>query len=451
MKRAIGFILVILTICSRPCGAQLLNAPWVKESQERIEEIRKVPVRIIVLDEAGDPVPRATVRIDMLRHAFPFGLHVSKAVLQCWPSKDAITEAPLWRCFNSISLDRLTDWLSVQPEKDKWDFSAVEPWLQLAKERSLIVRWGGVVPSDAGRMPRWAAGLKGGELAGALEGHVRRVLNDYGQSVVQFDLISQTIDHRYIEEELGLGMVRRLHRLAETEVPGLPARSPLGRAALQLDDAFGSDRLQKAMRRVTAMREGFVDIDALAIEVRLSGSIVEAPVTRSLMFLGDPGLPVMITRLEVAGSSDTGAAINLETALRVMFSQPGVKGIWLAGLHAEDFQDTTAALLDKDGKLTASGELFDQLVHKLWWSNVSETTDDIGNVRARVFAGVHRIIATLPDGRQTMTDVNLNDAAAGERIIVLQPRGGKKDAPAAKVRTIFDGPGERPTVDAGRD
>lgn len=418
---------VLLTAGAR---AQILKAPWVDESQKSIEEIRKVDLRIIVIDKDGNPVPQCPVHIEQTRHAFVLGLRLPKAPPQSAPSKDVIGDAPLWRIFNAASLDAATAWPVTQPSADKWDFSAAEKLLEFTDERGWSSRWGSVVSSDPGRMPAWAAGLSGDELRRAVEAHAKKVFEKYSRRFEQFDVVTNLLDHRHLERELGFAGIRRLYTIAENQGPGLAKSSPIGRSSLAFTDAFAPARLQHVMQHVTAMREGFVPVDALAIEVRLNGSLVEAPITRSLKTMGDPGLPVIVTNLEIAGSSESGATINVETAMRAMFANPALHGIFWAGLRADELHDEEAALVDEDGP-TEAGELLDRVWRQLWWTDVTAATDDLGNVRQRVFAGHYKLTAVLPDG--TIADAEVFLPANNPRLVLLQP---VKPAPVPVVKKV---------------
>ena len=406
-------------LITTPVRAQVLQAKWVEESQQRIEEIRKADIRIIVIDKAGNPVARCPVHIEQKRHAFLFGLRLPKALPDNAPKMEAMGTTPLWRVFNAVSLDNVTQWPATQPAADKWDFENVEKHLAWATDRHLLARWGSVISSDPGRMPDWAAGLRGDDLRQAIEAHTEKVITKFGRQVEQFDVVTQLIDHKHLEKELGFAAIRRLYTLAESQRPAGAAPSTLGRSTVAFEDGFAPDRLRKALTQATAMREGFVPIDSLAIEVRLNGSLVEAPITRNLSFMGDPGLPVLVTNLEVAGSSSSATAVNLETALRAMFAHASVKGIFFAGLRGEELHSEDAALINEEGGLTEAGELLDRMVRELWWSDLTASTDDLGNVKQRVFAGQYQLTATLPDG--TIADAQVMLSAGEQRLILLQP------------------------------
>ncbi len=414
---------ILLSVAATSSHAQILQARWVEESEARIEKIRKADLRIIIIDQAGNPVARGPVRIEQLQHAFRWGVRLPRELPDDLPTKERMAEAPLWRSFNAVSLDAHTQWPVTQPRPGEWDFAVVEKLFAFAKERNLSARWGGVISTDPGRMPDWAAGLTGDDLRAALDAHAKEVVRRFGRQVEQLDVVTQLIDHDHIEKELGFAAIRRLYQISDYErtgsTPRADATPTFARSMLAFDDAFAPARLQKALRQVTAFREGFVPFDAMAIEVRFAGGLVEAPITRNLQWLGDPGLPVTVASLEVSGDSPAEASINLETALRAMFSQPCVEGIYFAGLRSGDLQHEEAALIDEDGSLTPSGELIDRMVRRHWWTDITADSDDLGNVRRRIFAGAYRISVKLPDGGEA--DVQLRISAGQSKLVLLQP------------------------------
>src|SRR5688572_23119345 len=53
------------------------EAPWRVAAAQRIERYRKGTLRVVVTDRRGKPIPGATVRVSMRRHAFGFGSAVA--------------------------------------------------------------------------------------------------------------------------------------------------------------------------------------------------------------------------------------------------------------------------------------------------------------------------------------------------------------------------------------
>ncbi|MCG8400030.1 MAG: hypothetical protein MJA84_00370, partial [Firmicutes bacterium] len=138
---------------------------------------------------------------------------------------------------------------------------------------------------------------------------------------------------------------------------------------------------------------------------QFSGTVLQKPLQRDLDRLKAAQLRVLVTGLEIAGTNDATAAINLETVVVTLFSHPAVDGILLGGLTAEQTLDPTAAMLKPDGSLTEVGRRFDAMFGNHWRSNLTQRTDELGNVQARVFPGRYRVETTLADGTQLQGNV----------------------------------------------
>lgn len=417
---AIAFINSITT----NAHAQILRGDWVDAADKSIEKSRKVALRVLVLDKAGKPTPGVEVRLEQLRHAFAWGVPASAlpelkvdapprspdvmlASVQSWPAP-----APVWRCFSAVSLESLTTpYRAGKPTADA--DAALRSRVDSCNDRLIPTRWGGVLSADAGRLPGELATSKGEPLARLLSASIDRSLRA-GRGVRDFDLYTHSVDHDFIESKLGSGAVRKLYEQAKLA-------SPNSTLTLRFEDCLQGERLQTMIRRMIDMREAMVPVDALAIDARFSGNVLQAPLSKSLDWIGGLKMPVSLVQFEVGGPSPAQAAINLEMVLRLAYAEPCVQGIWFAGVKGDQLTDATAALLEADGSPTPAGDVFDRLVHGLWWSDVRANTDSLGYARGRVFAGHYRVSATLSDGSVAESLVSLPLGAQGEKDVVIQP------------------------------
>jgi Glycosyl hydrolase family 10 len=412
-----GFKLALalgLVAAAAPAGrGQVVGGAWVKEADQRVNSLRKASLRVLVLDAAGQPAPAAKVHVAMRRHVFPFGVRLDPLWFAPGETRDRFDDAPVWRAFSAVSLDAATGWPTLQPAMGRWEFRRTEQMLDWAQERGMAVRWGAVLSADAGRAAPWAAGLDGTALRVAVEQHLHEVLTRFGRRVGQFDLLANSLDHRWLSERLGGAIERRLFQLAG-------AVAPHANVGVQFDDTLTGERLQRMVRRVTELKEAFVPIDYVSIQARLNGTVTQSALARSLGWVGDLNVPIVVTGLEVGGPSPAAAAINIETVLRVLFADEHVRGVWLAGVAAERLSDPSAALVAKDGQPTPAGAIFDKMVRRVWWTDETATADRLGNVRLRVFAGLYEVSATLADGSMASTQVFLPPGSE-EKLVVIQP------------------------------
>jgi endo-1,4-beta-xylanase len=396
------------------CGAQLIEGAWVDATEQAIDELRKSNLHVLVLDRQGRPVPAATVSIRLLRHDFPFGvtLDADEFANGGVPPLQWATR-PVYRCFNSVSLQGAASWEMVQPTPQDRNFQMIDRMLDWSDHAGLSVRWGRVISADIGRLPPWVAPLRGEDLADAVEVYMRGVLSRYGRRVEQFDLYCDLTNHDHLEAQLGVVMVRRLYEMAQ-------AGAPRARLAIRFDDSLYGERSRNMIIRVTHMRESFVPIDVLALDVRLSGKVIHGNLWQALRFIAGLNLPIVICGLEISGPTTQDAAANLEVAMRTFFAHPSIEGVWFGGIRHGRVADPVAAMLDEEGRPTASGLRLEGLVRHIWWNEETIQTDELGNARKRVFAGLHDVVAVLPDGSAARTSVYLKPREQRQRV-VLQP------------------------------
>ena len=410
MRRFPWLSLLVLLCTSAGAMGQIVQGRWVDESQQRIEATRKTELRVIVLGADGKPAGNTQVKVQQVRHDFPMGFTLGQAR---WPRLyDA--DAPVWRCFNAVSLDLLTDWPTMAPTADQQaDLQPLHAVIHAAHQRGMAVRWGGVISADVGRLPDWVAPLQGERLQAALEQRIGRVLGEFGWAAQQFDLYTQTATHRMVEDRLGTPALRKLFERAK-------ATAPQASVGVCYSGILAGQRLPDMVQSVTALKQAFFPFDQVVLEEKITGIIVQAPLARALDWIAGQQLDVVITGLEVGGGSPAAAAVNFEIVLRTLFAEPAIKGIWVGSMQPDREAVPHASLLDAEGQPTAVGEVLDHLFHKQWWTDLTLQTDEIGNARARVFTGVHRISALLEDGTTLETTVYL-PRQVEPRIVLLQP------------------------------
>ena len=400
---------VVLLAVTASVHAQT-DGGWRQQAEERIAAHRMAPVRVIVLNGNGQPAAGAAVRIEQLRHDFALGFVVEE------PWEEIPWDESPWRCFNAVALDRVAAWPVVQSERE-WELDRVESLVRLAHERGMAIRWGGIISADAGRIPAWAADLNGPSLNDAVEAHLNAVLNRFGGRIDEFDVYA----HAGSRQLLSPPMVRQLHERAG-------ALAPHSRMCLRFEDALSEHQAQDMIARITDARQAMIPFDAVSVEQRVGGVLLQAPLARALRAMQGLGVDVVVGAVELGGASEAAAASNLETFFRTAFAEPSVTGIYLAGMTAESAVNPHAVLINEFGVLTDVGERLDTLFREVWWTDVQERTDELGNVRTRVFAGAHRVTATLVDGTkiETLAYVHPPSPDRDTRIILLEPVAGAR-------------------------
>ncbi|MEM1446390.1 MAG: hypothetical protein AAGF84_10065 [Planctomycetota bacterium] len=386
---------------------QTVAAPWVEVAEAQIEQHRKTDLRVIVLDDDGRggqvPAVNAEVRIEQLRHDFPVGVVMDAPSVRGFDPSESF-----FRAINAVSLRRLTAWPMVQPGgPDEFALEDVETAVTWAEVFGLDVHWGGMIAADPAFQPQWAAALDHDERLRLASQYVDVVGWTFAGRLRSASLYTHHVDQPWLDEP----GVRWLFNHAQTADAGFELR-------LGYEQALDDPRARDMMLDADDKAMGFVRSDGVAVTHAFGGRFVQSRLRRYVTRMATLGQSVLIDGLEVGGGLL--APSQLEAALITLFAEPSVSGIYLDGLTTASTRDASAALLDADGEPTGNAMVVDRLFRERWWTDTTSATDELGNVRTRVFAGHYRVTATLPDGRRFSSEV-LVPKADGERVVVLEP------------------------------
>jgi hypothetical protein len=196
--------------------------------------------------------------------------------------------------------------------------------------------------------------------------------------------------------------------------------SPGSQLLVRFEEALDLNASRETLRQGIAMRHGVVDHDGISITWASDDPPHQPALDRALERLHALDQPIHVTSLEVGGSAPVSAAIGLETVLRMLFAEPSVTAIYLAGVTSRDADQPHAALLETDGGLTPAGLATLGLFGDVWWTDETAVTDDLGNASVRAFLGLHEVTAELADGTELRMDLTLR-AGDEPELVVLQP------------------------------
>jgi endo-1,4-beta-xylanase len=396
--------------------SQTIEAPWQAAAQKQIDRLRKVEMALLVLDAKGQPVPGAAVSVKMSRHAFAWGVGLDRASLEKQPAVGR--DEAVWRCFNTLSPTAAGQWTSVEPKPNARQFADMRALAGLARGSNLSLRWGTLIPTDTGRWPAFTAELQSQTLRTSMIELARAVLWESSISTESIDLLTYCVPRPGAAKSFSAAEVRQLYESVRVINP----RVTLG---VGFEDAFTGERPATVVTTLDSLLRAQVHPDVVTLECRLTGNVTERALRQTVNAVTDLSFPVFISGLEVGGWTPQAAAQGLDTALSVFFSTPGVVGVSLAGVRSTGLSDPTAALLDESNRPTPAGQTLENLLRQRWWTEMNVVSDELGQVRERVFAGWHKIVATLPDGSRAEVEVYIAPTAWGAtevpRAVVVQP------------------------------
>jgi len=396
---------LLLAALTAPLPAQPIAGDWVEQADARIEQHRKKPLRVLVLDADGKPADGAVVKIEQERHAFEVGV-----IFAADQPPEVDEAAAVWRCVNAASVEPLSPVLApaTQPEASHFEREKVRAdSVYAATSRGWRLVHGGLLSADPARNDPRVAELPPWKQVERAANHA--TASHHFSHVVAFDVYTDALTPD-AAAALSTPQLRPLFQLVRARLPGAPLN-------VRMSDALGFNRVGRMVERVTELQRAFVPFNGLSIDQRLGGVVKPATVEGALESLAATKLPVVFGRLEPGGGSEKIAAINAEVFLRAAFAAPNVRGVYLP----LDPDDPNATLWDDRGRPTDVGEVVDKLFRQIWWTDLEAVTDRLGNADVRVFAGRHKITASLTDGTSADTLVWVPTDAERETLIVLQP------------------------------
>lgn len=395
---------------------QEADAPWRQVANGRIRAFRMAKLLVEVVDGEGKPLPGAEVKVEMQRHAFPFG--------------------------TAVTAGRLT---GNQPDDEKYRQVVKEHFNIVVFENDLKTpawynRWGNYSPENVLKALDWldehSIPARGHTLYWAEHKHM---LTDAGMSVQK---IKNTVDTRIKDR-----MSKLQGRLVEWDLHNHPemfteiteqieweatldfwqlARELDRRTRLAVNEGsilpFPHRLMRKYQDRISWLLENGAPVEAIGFMSHFSTATVTPPET--IWDLLDEfavfGLPLVITEFDMAINDRHPEEVELQADftrdfLTAIFSHPAVDSFLSWGFWAGQMWKREAAFYDEEWNLRPHGQAYMDLVFGEWWTEEILTTDEDGRAEVYGFKGEYKITATAC-GRTTGVEVGLSGDGAAVRL-----------------------------------
>ncbi|MEL7087850.1 MAG: hypothetical protein AAGL98_05315 [Planctomycetota bacterium] len=392
-----------------PATGQFVGGEWVQRGEASIRKYRMTNVSFLVLDARGRLAADAEVRLEQETHAFGLG----------WTLRDAFPaeydpDGELWRVFNTVSLDNLTPWRTVQPELGaSLRVDRIGPAIDAARDAGLAVHWGSLLSAQPFDLPEWVVPLRGEALHLAALAYAFQVEEVFGTQLEALGICGELGSTQ--APRFSPAMLRLIEANLRAIRPGLDLR-------LQYENAWQGDKTSAVVEAMDVAANEQLARDGFSVRERFPAREVrQDQIEPALRRVAKLGRPLRITGLEIAGSNGIETTVNLETVVRTLFAEPVVTGIGFAGMRPGDFADPAAALLDEEGKPTGAGRVLDRLFRSVWWSDQTVNTDELGRTQTRVFLGGYTVTATLADGATVSMPLRLHVRDESPEPILLMP------------------------------
>ncbi len=398
-----------------------LDASWRRAAANRIAEHRMGDLTVAVVDITGNPVPDATVDVNMTRHAFGFGAAlVSGRLVEDSPGADRYREI-VAKYYNKVVLENDLKWGPWEVSKSnkhrlfrrEWTDEALA-WLG---RRNIDVRghwlsWGSV---SSGGQDDYVG--KPEEHRRDLFAHIREKVAAVGTRVCEWDVINHPVGWGVTYEQMheGLDFHADIFQLCREAVPkGVGLWINEGQVL-----PGGGRRVdyERIIRYLIAQGQAPAGIGFMGHFG--SASLTPIPELFEVMERYAAIIPrLQLTEFDVnVGDDEELQADYLRDVMTIAFSHPSMCAIVMWGFWAGRHWKPEAALYRKDWSVKPAGEAWLELVGNEWWTSESGTTDRRGRYRLRGFLGDYTVKARA-GGRKGEGQLALEKEGARLTVVV---------------------------------
>jgi len=398
-----------------PTTLQAHPGPLLEGADERIEKHRKGDVVLRPTMPDGRAMPSGTrVRIELLRHRFLFGCNLFK-LGQC--RTDAQNVAYSERFSELMNFATLPFyWWVYEMRRGKPHYKQTEDLLAWCQKN-------GVTPKGHPLAwnwmdPRWAKGMKPGELMKLQFERIADCVGRFKGSLDTWDVVNEATDYGRT------GPRERAPVLtAGIDALGVPAylteafrraRKANPKATLLINDYRMDPAYADKVLRNLVDSEGKAMFDVIGLQSHMHGGAWSDRKTWATCERFVPfGVPLHFTETTIVSGRKSGGRWQGSTAegerqqakevaafYKILFSHPSVEAItWWDFSDQGAWMGAPSGLIRADMSPKPAYDVLLDLLRKTWWTRTEKTVDGEGTASCRGFHGSYRVTASIGSRR----------------------------------------------------
>ncbi|MAX27312.1 MAG: hypothetical protein CMJ19_22675 [Phycisphaeraceae bacterium] len=396
------------------------NAAWRKEAAKRIEQHRKAPISVTVVDANGQPVKDADVHVQMQRHAFAFGTAVNEWKFIGDDPDRRIYKQKIAELFNTASMESSLKWASWYRQGNQQRLDATMQWLA---DHDISVRGHTMVWPSWKKSPKTLVEkLKADPQF--LREQVLAFIEEVGLQckgrVVEWDVLNEVHNnHDYLDVlgEQAIDSWFAKARQVDSDVPLLINEF----GVMQGKGGYSLLKQDKHYQLIKRLLDRGVQIDGIGFQSHFRLYAVTPPkrVWEILDRYAELGLKIGITEYDLAWVSEEFQAQYLHDFMTATFAHPSVNQFVMWGFWDGSHWREDGGMYAKDWREKPSLTVYKNLVFKQWWTDETHTTNKQGMVNLRGFHGDYQVTVQA-QGKTVTHQVNLTPTGLDVRLTLPQ-------------------------------
>ena len=384
-------------------GGHAPDASWRKAAAARIEEHRKAPLSVRVVDESGEPIPGATVHATMKRHAFGFGTTVNTRPMTANNADGLRYRELLAKHFNKATTEGGLRWQNWFHGPTRWiaqQRGALGKTLDWLRKHDFEVRGHYLMWAPLGSDTQPGELLdKPDKLRPAYFKHIEQKTRFCGRRIGEWDAINHIIGWGKTYADLMGGnaiygdVIRRGRELA-------PHAEMWVNEGQILPGGARRDAYEGVIRDLIRMKAAPDGIGFMGHFTTTSMTPIDE-IHEIFNRYAELVPKLQLTELDVdCGYDDRLQADYLRDVLTISFAHPAMDGIVQWGFWEGQHWRPDAALWLRDWTLKPAGQAYLDLVCNRWWTDEAGKTDSNGEFRTRGFHGTYEIVVESGGARK---------------------------------------------------
>jgi len=382
----LGFIkdtVFIDNVVVEPLGADF-DTTWYSEANARIEKYRKQDFSLKA--KAGD-----SVRIELVRHEFPFGtalaLNVKQDSVEKWYRETAAKY--FWHGVN----ENIFKWPDYEPEKGKVKREEMQEYIKFTQENGWDLRGHAIVWGHQGYGfdKHWSIQGSCEDLEKNIKERIDRDLKEYQGKFIDYDVWNEPFHEPFLFNKCGW-------QILDSAFIWAHRADPSAKLYINEYNVVAAGETDRYYALVKGMLDRGIPVHGVGVQCHFqTRPVIPVLVKERLDKLASLGLLIKVTELDF-GSEMTGLGMSEErqaeqykTFLTTAFSHPAVNGILLWGFWDNRHWVKNGGIIDSKGRAKPAADTIYNLWHKTWATNLQTVADESGEINFRGFPGKYKI------------------------------------------------------------
>lgn len=392
-----------LNLTAWPYAGRAADAPWRKAARDRIERIRKTDILVVARDEAGRPAPGAPVRVRMKRHAFGWGTAIAHDPILASGTDGQRYREMVPRLFNKVVTENVLKWPFFEAGWGRAGADAIFNWLPstgITDVRGHVLVWPGLsnLPADVQDMLK-ANPVDKDKLRARIDSHIREIMAYARGKLTEWDVVNEPYTNNDIQKVLGDTILAHWFRVAREADPDV--KLYINDYDITEGGGYSFQHINNYDRTIQMLVDEGAPFDGIGLQSHFNASLTEPDrVYEILDQFARFGKDLQVTEFDINIADFKVQADYWRDYMTICFSHPSMKGFMIWGFWAGAHWFPDGAMLARDWTPRPMYDVWNDLLYREWWTDVSGVTGPDGVFRTRGFLGEYDVEVTVNGATQ---------------------------------------------------